>query len=112
MRDWEYVESNCEYFAEEGVSTLTIFVTVINELYKIRINSDMAKVTINNLVVIRWVRSSCSSVDGGADEKKLRFRKNSFDFFHNSDARREVLDTKNRRRNVPLLIQNENPLLI
>lgn len=73
---------------------MTIFVTVFNELYKRRITSDTEKIAINNLVAIRWVCTSCSSIDGGTDGKKFRFRKNALDFLHNSDARREIVFTK------------------
>jgi hypothetical protein len=53
MRLLEYVEFNCEYCENEGVSIFTVFVFIFNELYKRRITNDTAKRMMNNLVAIR-----------------------------------------------------------
>jgi hypothetical protein len=90
MRAWECGESNCLYRAKEGASTLMIFITIINELYKRRIASDIMRMRINNLVAIRWVRGWCSLVDGGTDGKKLRLPRYSLILFHKSVVCREM----------------------
>jgi hypothetical protein len=54
---------------------LTVSVTLINEVYNRRIVIDKIHNRKNNLVDKRWVRSSCSFVEGGTDGKILRFRK-------------------------------------
>jgi hypothetical protein len=64
-----------EYCAKEGASILTVFVTVINEVYKRRIVINKIHKIMNNLVDKRWLQRSCSFVEGGTDGKILRFRK-------------------------------------
>ena len=63
-----------------GVSTLTVFVTLINEVYKRRIDSSMERKMMNNPVDIRWVWSSYSSVEGGTDGNILNVDMYAFNF--------------------------------
>ncbi len=53
MRVSEYVEYNFEYFAKVGVSTLIVFVTLINEVYRRRIVVERINKSMYNLVDIR-----------------------------------------------------------
>jgi hypothetical protein len=49
----EYVEFKCAYSAKEGASTRRVFGTLISELYKRRIITDMEKIMMDILVDIR-----------------------------------------------------------
>ncbi len=86
----EYFEYKLEYSPKEGVLTLKVFVSTINELYKRRIVIDMNNKTMNNLVDIRWVRSSYSSVEGGTDGNIFNVLLYSFNFI---DSRRMLFRT-------------------
>ncbi len=50
MRASEYAEFKYVYSTKEGASTLAVFVTLINEVYKRRIVNDMEKIMMNTLV--------------------------------------------------------------
>jgi hypothetical protein len=63
-----------------GVSTVIVFVILINEVYKRRIASNMKKIMKNNLVDIRWVSSSYSSVEGNPDRNILSVDMYPFNF--------------------------------
>jgi hypothetical protein len=77
---FEYVEYNCEYWMIVGPLTLTVCVTLINEVYKRRMVNDEINKKRNNLVDILSWRSWCSSIEGGIEGNKLKFWRKTFDF--------------------------------
>ena len=62
-----YLEFKSVYSSKVGASTILVFVFMTNEVYNRRITNDMLKRMMYNLVDIRWVLSSYSSVEGGID---------------------------------------------
>ena len=91
-----YVAYIFEYCARVGLLTLTVFVTLSNEVYnrrtaKIRVNKMM-----NNLVDIFWFWNSYWSVVGGIDGNKLRFRRKYFNLCQKALIYPETFGTKLR----------------
>jgi hypothetical protein len=53
VRTSEYAECRYAYSMKVGFLTLTLFVTLVNEVYTRSMISDMEKIMMNNLVDIR-----------------------------------------------------------
>jgi hypothetical protein len=96
----EYVEYNCEYWVIVGPLTLTVWVTLINEVYKRRMANDDINKKMNNLVDILSLWSWCSSIEGGIDGNRFRFWRTSFVFFHSVELSVWMFVTEIRYRNL------------